>query len=741
MKSRFNVKHFLMYFLFIFIGSLFLMPTTTNANDNVVNPIQTYTYNEMVRDIKALAKKHPDLIKYKVIGKSEYGRDIYAVSLGTGRSTVFINGSHHAREWLTTNLNMYMIDQYTQAYKANRSIDGYKVKPILNNTTMWFVPMVNPDGVTLQQSGLSAFPQSAHAGLIKMNEGSEDFTRWKANGKGVDLNRQYDADWANIKNNRSEPSWANHKGKAPHTASEVKAIVNFTKAIDPEIAVPYHSAGKIIFWNFHQRGSRYDRDHKIAKKIGGMTGYRLIYPGPNPSGGGMTDWFISKYKRPGFTMEIGNYPGNRHLPISEFKPTWQENKAVPLYAAQESYKLYYAKHKNDPIEVTVKIDGETQNFDQPAILENYRTLVPLRGVFEKLGANVYWTQSTQTVRVTKDDTEVTLKIGSKTAAVNGEKVTLDVAPKLVNYRTMVPLRFVTEALGARVTWDSKTLTASIHTVKEEEPETPENPDYVTVGDKKYRVVTVIIDDEVQEYDFPAISKNYRTMIPISESIDHFNAEISWNQEEQITTITTEEKTITLKMGSKIATVNGEEYELDAAAEVIRGRTLVPLRFVSDHLGAEILDWDSETYTVQIKTNQEATQETVKEASEEAKEPADSEEIAEEQENTVDTPEEDSSSDTDEQEAIEETTEDESSEEAQSSEENQHQEDESTEESHSADENQEQEAGDSEQKAEESQSNETDQDNTNQNTDDSNVNQETSKDHTEKEELETSESKN
>ncbi len=643
--------------LLILIGSLFLMPTTTNANDNVVNPIQTYTYNEMVRDIKELAKKHPDLIKYKVIGKSEYGRDIYAVSLGTGRSTVFINGSHHAREWLTTNLNMYMIDQYAQAYKANRSIDGYKVKPILNNTTMWFVPMVNPDGVTLQQSGLSAFPQSAHAGLIKMNEGSRDFTRWKANAKGVDLNRQYDADWANIKNNRSEPSWANHKGKAPHTASEVKAIVNFTKAIDPEIAVPYHSAGKVIFWNFHQSGSRYDRDHNIAKIIGGMTGYRLIYPGPNPSGGGMTDWFISKYKRPGFTMEIGNYPGNRHLPISEFNPTWQENKAVPLYAAQESYKLYYAKHKNDPVEVTVKIDGETQNFDQPAILENYRTLVPLRGVFEKLGANVYWTQSTQTVRVTKDDTEVTLKIGSKTATVNGEEVILDVAPKLVNYRTMVPLRFVTEALGARVTWDSKTLTASIHTVKEEEPETPGNPDYVTVGDKKYRIVTVIIDDEVQEYDFPAISKNYRTMIPISESIDHFNAEISWNQEEQITTITTNEKTITLKMGSNIATVNGEEYELDAAAEVISGRTLVPLRFITDHLGAEILDWDSETYTVKIKTNnQETNQETVEEASTEVENEKDSEEITEDTE--ADSTEEESNIDeqNEEKETLEENTE-------------------------------------------------------------------------------------
>ncbi|WP_261130823.1 stalk domain-containing protein [Bacillus sp. Marseille-Q3570] len=603
---KFNLKHFLIYFSILFIGVFFLMPTTTNANDNVVNPIQTYTYNEMVRDIKALAKKHPELIKYKVIGKSEYGRDIYAVSLGSGKATVFINGSHHAREWLTTNVNMYMIDQYAQAYKANRTIDGYKVKSILNNTTMWFVPMVNPDGVTLQQSGLSAFPQSAHAGLIKMNEGSRDFTRWKANGKGVDLNRQYDADWANIKNNRSQPSWANHKGTAPHTASETKAIVNFTKQIDPEIAVPYHSAGKIIYWNFHQTGSRYDRDHKLAKKIGYHTGYRLVYPGPNPSGGGMTDWFISKYKRPGFTMEIGNYPGNRHLPISEFNPTWQENRLVGLYAAQESYKLYYEKHKDDPIHVSVKIDGELQKFDQPAILEDNRTLVPLRGVFEKMGAEVKWDQSTYTVHITKDDTKISLKIGSKTATVNGTKVTLEVPAKLVNSHTMVPLRFVTESLGAEVEWDGKNMTALIFTTPQE-PD-PAEPKYIEIDNKEYRVITVVINEQLQEYDMPAILVNEHTLIPI-RGLEHFGAEFEWNEEEQTVTVRTEDKTIILTIGSTTATVNGVQVELDAPAEIFNSRTMVPLRFLAETLEAEEIEWDPITYTVSILTAQQTIEES------------------------------------------------------------------------------------------------------------------------------------
>ncbi|WP_261130897.1 M14 family metallocarboxypeptidase [Bacillus sp. Marseille-Q3570] len=347
--KKFNLKHTLTYFSIILLGSILLFPTSTSAHESVVDPHQTYTYSEMVRDIKLLAEKHPNLINYKVIGKSEYGRNIYAVSLGNkdpGGPSVFINGSHHAREWLTTNLNMYMIDEYARAYQAGSTIDGYNVKEVLDKTTMWFVPMVNPDGVTLQQSGLEPFPDSVHDDLIRMNEGSTDFTRWKANAKGVDLNRNYNADWNNIQDARPEPSWAFYKGVAPHSASEVRAVVNFTKSIMPEIAVPYHSAGEVIYWNYKQTGAQYDRDHRIASEVSNMTGYQMIYAGDNPSGGGMTDWFISKYQRPGLTMEIGKYPGQRHLPISEFDPTWEKNKSVGLYAAEESYQLYESKFGN-----------------------------------------------------------------------------------------------------------------------------------------------------------------------------------------------------------------------------------------------------------------------------------------------------------------------------------------------------------------------------------------------------------
>lgn len=108
----------------------------------------------------------------------------------------------------------------------------------------------------------------------------------------------------------------------------------------------------------------------------------------------------------------------------------------------------------------VVLDGQTLSFDVQPVMENDRTLVPLRAIFEALGADVQWDNRTQTVTATKDGTEVKLVIGGH-AYKNGATVALDVPAKLVNDRTMVPLRFVSEALGAAVNWYGATETIYI----------------------------------------------------------------------------------------------------------------------------------------------------------------------------------------------------------------------------------------------------------------------------------------
>lgn len=453
--------------LTIILSFFILKPSVGHAAD-VVNPKVTYTYDMMVGDIKELAQKYPDIVDYKIIGSSEYKRPIYAVSLGTGNAKILINGSHHAREWISTTLNMYMLEQYAKMYTSNSSFGGYNVKKVLDETTIWFVPMVNPDGVTLQQFGLKNFPVNVHSSLKQMNEWSSDFKKWKSNAKGVDLNRQYTPGWSTIVNNRPAPSWSHHKGYKPEQAAETKTMVKFTNETDPEMAVSYHTSGEILYWNYNQSGAQKTRDRNYALRIGQYTGYSLVNPSGIPSGGGYTDWFISKFKRPAFTPELGRYAGNTHVPLSEFDRIWSQNKYIGLYTASEGYKLYIARGGQPKYpEVNVKIDGEVVKFEQPALLMDGNTMVPVRGVFEHLGAVVEWNQATKTVTARKGTTIIELKIGSKTMTVNGISKALDASPRIYKNHTMIPLRAVSEALGAEVGWDGATTTALITSPPEE----------------------------------------------------------------------------------------------------------------------------------------------------------------------------------------------------------------------------------------------------------------------------------
>lgn len=111
----------------------------------------------------------------------------------------------------------------------------------------------------------------------------------------------------------------------------------------------------------------------------------------------------------------------------------------------------YVSSAEQPI--SVYIDGQKQSYSQPPVSKSGATLVPLRGIFESLGAEVKWNQDTQTVTAVKESTTIVLKIGSKQPTINNSVKPIDVPGQIIKGSTMVPLRFVGEALGADVKWD------------------------------------------------------------------------------------------------------------------------------------------------------------------------------------------------------------------------------------------------------------------------------------------------
>lgn len=126
--------------------------------------------------------------------------------------------------------------------------------------------------------------------------------------------------------------------------------------------------------------------------------------------------------------------------------------------------------------------------DQPLVvpvdpvIQEERTLVPLRAIFEALGVDVAWDQKTKTVTGTRDDKIIKLQIDNKVASINGNPVELDVAARIINESTLVPVRFIAESLGAEVDWNNETQTVLIQS------------DYQI---KTYKVVRVVDGDTIK----------------------------------------------------------------------------------------------------------------------------------------------------------------------------------------------------------------------------------------------------
>ena len=119
-------------------------------------------------------------------------------------------------------------------------------------------------------------------------------------------------------------------------------------------------------------------------------------------------------------------------------------------------------------EITVLFDGEKLLFDAQPVIINGRTMVPMRKIFEELGATVGWEEKTQRVEAVFDDgTHILLYIDNPIAYINGEAKMLETAPFIKNSRTFVPIRFVSEGSGAGVDWDGETYTVIISPPYEE----------------------------------------------------------------------------------------------------------------------------------------------------------------------------------------------------------------------------------------------------------------------------------
>lgn len=291
---------------------------------DTVIPREDYGYDEMMQDIQALQARYP-FIQVQTIGSSVQGRSIPALRIGTGPKEVHYNGSFHANEWITTVLLMKFIEEYAQAYAEGRNIGSFHIPQLYEETSLWVVPMVNPDGVELVQEGIS--PEDPRfEEVVAINGGSRDFSRWKANIRGVDLNDQFPANWEREVERRGVPGPAprDYPGPSPLSEPESIAMANFTRAHDFRLVMAFHTQGQVIYWGYNNLEP--EESAHIVQILASASGYQPIRT--VESDAGYKDWFIQEWRRPGFTIEAGL--GTNPLPISQFWDIWGQNIGLML---------------------------------------------------------------------------------------------------------------------------------------------------------------------------------------------------------------------------------------------------------------------------------------------------------------------------------------------------------------------------------------------------------------------------
>ncbi|MGN7760691.1 M14 family zinc carboxypeptidase [Paenibacillus sp. 22594] len=282
-------------------------------------------------DIGKLLIRYP-FLHAESIGTSILGKPLHLLRIGRGPRHLHVNASLHANEWLTSPCLMSFVEQYAAAYAAGKDWNGHNPEAWYNNWTLWAVPMANPDGVELVQEG--GWPGHPYYDELRTwNCGRRSFRHWKANIRGVDLGDQFPAHWEEERDRRavSAPGPRDYSGTAALSEPEAAALAQLAEKVPGDAAVSLHSQGSEIYWNY--RGYEPPESKVLATLLAASCGYRAVEL--NGSDAGYKDWFIQRFRRPGFTVELGS--GKNPLPLADFEDMALETGLV-LAAILSNFK-------------------------------------------------------------------------------------------------------------------------------------------------------------------------------------------------------------------------------------------------------------------------------------------------------------------------------------------------------------------------------------------------------------------
>lgn len=308
-----------------------------------------HTYEEIKSEIFLLEEEYPEILKVYDIGDSwektvgQADRDIWAVKISDNveidedEPEVMFNGLHHAREIITPEIMMYLINDLVQGYSNN----NVEKKFYVENREIWIIPMVNPDGHN-----------------VVVNEDSW----WRKNTKdnndngylddydGIDLNRNYGYMWGYDDSGSSPyPSSMTYRGEEPFSEPETQALRDFAMEHNIVYSIAFHSYSNLYLYPWGYNGALTDDDAFLSRAADSLSKYNGYVTGVASdaigycANGDYCDWYYgddSKPKTFAYTAEVGE---EFHPDESEIDELIQENLHGCYYLLKNADNRYFDK--------------------------------------------------------------------------------------------------------------------------------------------------------------------------------------------------------------------------------------------------------------------------------------------------------------------------------------------------------------------------------------------------------------
>ncbi len=281
-----------------------------------------YDYHQMEQIMRELPRRYPGIVSCLTAGISHDERRIYMLRIGVGLKSLIVTGGIHGRESINATLLLRIAEEYCSAYRNRECLGDCDVYALLQQYSICFLPLVNPDGYEIARTGFSAIHNPVFRQMCKMKR--IPYQEWKANARCIDINRNFPCK-SYVQQNLLE---------YPASENETKTLMRIFQDQDSVGYLDFHSRGKLIYYYRHAMTYPYNmRSQRLARYIQSLSHYTLGKREEEQdrlSGGNSVQFYSELTGQPALTIETGEE--NARFPMEDalLEKTYREIRMIPL---------------------------------------------------------------------------------------------------------------------------------------------------------------------------------------------------------------------------------------------------------------------------------------------------------------------------------------------------------------------------------------------------------------------------